>query len=182
VASPAHGTLFLGRRWLKRLVPSVKTDHASWRIGLNPRYRLVATDLDGTLLRSDGSISERTQRAVTALRAAGLTHVLASGRPPRSLRLVAERLGASGLAICCNGAIVYDLATDAIVHHAPMPAAAAGALVEALTAAAPGVSFAVERGLEFGCEPAWLAARPAAMREWVSWQAGRVLCAEPIPS
>jgi Cof subfamily protein (haloacid dehalogenase superfamily) len=144
------------------------------------RFRLIATDLDGTLLRGDGTVSARTLAALAAARAAGLIDVLVSGRPPRTLRPVAERVGATGLAVCCNGAIVYDLAGAAIVHHATMPAEVAQALVAALLRAAPGVCFAVERGLEFGCEPAWLAHRPL-RRDPVPWQAAALaLCAEPL--
>lgn len=126
--------------------------------------RLVATDLDGTLLRGDGTVSARTRRALAWARAAGVTVVLLSARPPRTLRLMARDAGVSGLAVCCNGALVYDLDADAIVEHAALPAGEAARLVAALRAAAPGVCFAVECGLTFGQEPdyALLAAGPAA--------------------
>jgi Cof subfamily protein (haloacid dehalogenase superfamily) len=144
------------------------------------RVRLIATDLDGTLLRRDGSISARTLAALAAAEAAGLTVALVSGRPPRSLRLVAERLGATGLAICCNGALVYDLAAGEIVHHAPMAAEVARRLVIELRRLTPDVAFAVECGLRFGCEPAYAALRrPLAAPDL--WQADALeLSAEPL--
>ncbi|HET8628014.1 MAG TPA: Cof-type HAD-IIB family hydrolase [Thermomicrobiales bacterium] len=117
--------------------------------------RLVATDLDGTLLRGDGTVSARTRRALAGARAVGATVVLISARPPRTLRLMARDANVGGLAVCCNGALVYDLDADTIVEQAALPAGVAAALVAALRAAAPGVCFAVERGLTFGQESAW---------------------------
>jgi len=124
--------------------------------------RLVATDLDGTLLRSDGAVSERTRRAVARAQEAGIAVVLVTARPPRTLRPLAWQVGATGLAICCNGAIVYDVTTDEVVGHAPLAAVAAQRLVVALRAAVPGVCFAVERGLRFGQEPRYAALAPIA--------------------
>ncbi|HET8789103.1 MAG TPA: HAD family hydrolase, partial [Actinomycetes bacterium] len=69
--------------------------------------RLVASDLDGTLLRPDETVSERTQRAVAAARDAGITVVLVSGRPPRNIGWLAERVGVGGIAICANGAVIW---------------------------------------------------------------------------
>ena len=67
--------------------------------------RLVATDLDGTLLHDDGTISPRTRRAISRAQEAGITVVLVTARPPRTLRLLAEQAGVNGPAICCNGAV-----------------------------------------------------------------------------
>ena len=83
--------------------------------------------------------------------------VLVTGRPPRRLKIVAQELGLTGLAVCCNGAIVYDLAADAIVQHDTLSSETARQLVTALREAVPEVCFAVERGLEFGHEPAYTA-------------------------
>ena len=75
------------------------------------RFRAIATDLDGTLLRSDKSISDRTRRAVLAAEDAGLLVVIATGRPPRWISPVIDVLGDRGLAGCANGASVYDPAS-----------------------------------------------------------------------
>ncbi|MGI8856471.1 MAG: HAD family hydrolase [Thermomicrobiales bacterium] len=120
-------------------------------------FRLVATDLDETLLRDDKTISERTREALRRVQEAGIALVLVTGRPPRRLKIVAQELGMTGLAVCCNGAIVYDLAADAIVQHDMLTPEIARQIVAALREAVPGVCFAVERGLVFGHEPAYTA-------------------------
>jgi Cof subfamily protein (haloacid dehalogenase superfamily) len=117
--------------------------------------RLVASDLDGTLLRPDETVSERTRRAVAAARDAGITVVLVSGRPPRSIGPLAERVGVGGIAICANGAVVWDLDTGTMVDSSPLAAEVATRLVHALRQAIPGALFAVELEGGFGREPGW---------------------------
>jgi Cof subfamily protein (haloacid dehalogenase superfamily) len=72
------------------------------------RIGLVATDLDGTLLRSDGSVSDRTVAALHAVADAGVAVVFVTGRPWRYLGDVLERTGVGGRVICGNGALVWD--------------------------------------------------------------------------
>lgn len=80
---------------------------------------VVATDLDGTLLRSDGTVGPRTLRALEAVQDAGATVVFVTGRPPRRLAPVADITGHRGVAICANGALVVDLSSgDVLVSHA----------------------------------------------------------------
>ncbi|MFF8591651.1 HAD family hydrolase [Streptomyces sp. NPDC015220] len=71
-------------------------------------YRLIATDLDGTLLRSDGSVSARTREALTAATAAGAAHLVVTGRAVPWTRHILDDLGYRGLAVCGQGAQVYD--------------------------------------------------------------------------
>jgi Cof subfamily protein (haloacid dehalogenase superfamily) len=117
--------------------------------------RLVASDLDGTLLRPDETVSERTRRAVAAARDAGITMVLVSGRPPRSIGPLAERVGVGGIAICANGAVLWDLDSGRMVDSSPLAAEVAARLVHALRQAIPGALFAVELESGFGREPGW---------------------------
>jgi Cof subfamily protein (haloacid dehalogenase superfamily) len=117
--------------------------------------RLVASDLDGTLLRPDETVSERTRRAVAAARDAGITVVLVSGRPPRSIGPLAERVGVGGIAICANGAVVWDLDSGTMIDSSPLAAEVATRLVHALRQAIPGALFAVELEGGFGREPGW---------------------------
>lgn len=117
--------------------------------------RLVATDLDGTLLRPDKTVSDRTRCVLGRLAQAGVVVVLVSARPPHTLRAVAHAAGLTGLAICSNGAIVYDLDRDEVVRHTPLGTDAARRLVGALRGAIPDVCFAFIRQARFACEPAY---------------------------
>nr|WP_206441221.1 HAD family hydrolase [Streptomyces boncukensis] len=69
---------------------------------------MVATDLDGTLLRSDGTVSERTRAALDAVCANGAAHIIVTGRAVPWTRPVLQELGYDGLAVCGQGAQVYD--------------------------------------------------------------------------
>ena len=142
--------------------------------------RLIATDLDGTLLRDDKTMSVRTIAALRRVREAGIVLVLVTGRPPRRLKIVARELDETGLAICCNGAIVYDLASDAIVEHDTLASDVARQLVFALREAAPGVCFAIERGLVFGHEPAYAYSGQIAEDEPPLSGDAHALCAEAV--
>jgi Cof subfamily protein (haloacid dehalogenase superfamily) len=107
--------------------------------------KLVATDLDGTLVRQDRTVSPRTVAVFRRLERAGVFIVLVTGRPIRWIFPVYEQLGVRALTICANGAATYDPATDTIVHSAPLQAAALAEVVARLRAEVPGVVFAVER-------------------------------------
>jgi Cof subfamily protein (haloacid dehalogenase superfamily) len=112
---------------------------------LPARPRLIATDLDGTLLRDDKSVSERTVAALAAAEAAGIEVFFVTGRPPRWMDVVRAYVHGHGLAICGNGAVVVDLragGTPVLVRPLPRPVALD--VVRELRIAAPGTSFAVE--------------------------------------
>ncbi|MCF2526447.1 HAD family hydrolase [Yinghuangia soli] len=121
----------------------------------SPRPRLVATDLDGTIVRSDGTISARTLAAIGTVEAAGVDVMFVTGRPPRWMDKVAEATGHHGLAICGNGAVVYDLRTEKIIDTHPMDVAAAREVAARIKAEIPDVSFAVETATGFAHEPAY---------------------------
>lgn len=116
--------------------------------------RLIATDLDGTLLRSDGSVAERTATALRAAEEAGVVVVVATGRPPRWIRQVADALGHTGLVVCANGAVVVDLHSEQVIETYPLGRSVVAKVADVVRSAVPGVQFAVEtpdRG--FGQEP-----------------------------
>ncbi|MFF3908128.1 HAD family hydrolase [Streptomyces sp. NPDC001848] len=71
-------------------------------------HQLIATDLDGTLLRSDETVSERTREALAAATAAGAVHIVVTGRSVPWTRYILDDLGYRGLAVCGQGAQVYD--------------------------------------------------------------------------
>jgi hydroxymethylpyrimidine pyrophosphatase-like HAD family hydrolase len=105
---------------------------------------LVATDLDGTIVRGDGTISPRTVAAFARVEAAGARFVLVTGRPPRMMPPIAAAFGHRGTAICANGALAYDMRTETIeaLHLIPQPLLAPTAA--ALRAAVPGIGIGVE--------------------------------------
>jgi len=106
-------------------------------------FRLLALDIDGTLLRSDKALSPRTRAAVDRARAAGVKLVLATGRRHPSARRVAEGLGGAPPLVLHNGALVVE--AGEVVRVSPLPRAAARAAV--LAGRACGLEPVVHRGL-----------------------------------
>ncbi|MFE1884035.1 HAD-IIB family hydrolase [Streptomyces diastatochromogenes] len=121
--------------------------------------RLIATDLDGTLLRDDKSVSPRTVAALAAAEASGIEVFFVTGRPARWMDVVSEHVHGHGLAICGNGAAVVDLHGGPGAHRfvKVRELARENALdaVRLLRAAAPGTVFAVEQTYGFHQEPAY---------------------------
>ncbi len=120
------------------------------------RFRLVASDLDGTLLRSDEEISPRTQAAIhSALGRAPF--VIATGRPPRWVHGVADQLGHRALCVCSNGALTVDLSEgERIVDSRLLSAVDALAAVEAIRSVLPDAAFAVDQLHGFAHDPAYV--------------------------
>lgn len=98
-----------------------------------PRVRLVALDIDGTLLRSDRTISSRTREAIDRARAEGVRVVLVTGRRHPSARRVALDLGGVVPLVLHNGALVVE--DDRVLRSRPLPRAAARRAIEAGRAA-----------------------------------------------
>lgn len=106
--------------------------------------RLVASDLDGTLLAPDGSVTPRTAAAWARLADIGIESVLVTARPPRWVDPLESIVGGHGLAICTNGAFVYDVAEHRLVEQHGIERDALLQMVRDLRAALPGIGFAVE--------------------------------------
>ncbi|WP_207760720.1 HAD family hydrolase [Mycolicibacterium sphagni] len=106
---------------------------------------LIATDVDGTLLDDDERITQRTRRAVRAAVASGVQFVLATGRPPRWVPPVVEELGFAPMAVCANGAVIYDSAQDRIISARTLPVDVLAEIAEIAARVIPGVGLAVER-------------------------------------
>jgi Cof subfamily protein (haloacid dehalogenase superfamily) len=106
---------------------------------------LIASDVDGTLLDDDEKITDRTRAAVHAAVDAGTPFVLATGRPPRWVEPVVDALGFAPMAVCANGAVIYDPATDRIVSARTLSIDVLGELAEIATRVIPGAGLAVER-------------------------------------
>ncbi len=123
------------------------------------RPGLIAIDLDGTLLRSDRTVSDRSRAAVAAVQSLGIGVIVATARSPRGARDLAAAAGIGGIAICANGAMLYDLDTDSVVAHTPLDASIAHLLVRGLRERFPKIAFGWEYELRFGSDPAYEALR-----------------------
>jgi len=106
---------------------------------------LIATDVDGTLLDDDEKITPRTREVVRAAVDSGAQFVLATGRPPRWVAPVVDGLGIAPMAVCANGAVIYDPSTDRIISARTLSADLLGELAEIATRVIPGAGLAVER-------------------------------------
>ncbi|MGA8210948.1 MAG: HAD family hydrolase, partial [Nocardioidaceae bacterium] len=107
--------------------------------------RLVATDLDGTLLHTDGTVTARTRQVLTAVEDLGVTVVFVTGRPLRWMESLWHHVGDHGLAVCSNGGIVYDVAAHAVRSLRPIPVEVGLQVADVLREQLPGTTFAVER-------------------------------------
>jgi len=107
--------------------------------------RLVATDVDGTLLTDDEHVSRRTAEVIARVVARGVPFLLVTGRPPRWVPPVAAQLPQVRLAVCSNGAVLYDAVEDRILWDHALPAARLAELADAVLATLPEAGLAVER-------------------------------------
>jgi Cof subfamily protein (haloacid dehalogenase superfamily) len=105
--------------------------------------RLILVDLDGTLVGADQAVSRRNAAALERATAAGARVVIATGRPLRFLEPVRASLGRS-IALCCNGALVVDLATDVVIESHLLDGDLFRAAVETVRAAGLDFIVAVE--------------------------------------
>jgi len=122
--------------------------------------RLVATDLDGTLVRTDGTVSDYTAGVLAELERRGVPTVFVTGRPLRWAEVVFSHVGSHGLAIVANGAVVWHVGRDVAVLQRPIEPAIALQACRALRAAVPGTTYAVEDLAGIGLEPAFLERYP----------------------
>jgi Cof subfamily protein (haloacid dehalogenase superfamily) len=118
--------------------------------------RLVATDLDGTLLHSDGTVTDRTRHVLDELDARGVTVVFVTGRPIRWMEPLWHHVGDHGLAICSNGGIVYDVPGRSVVEARTIPRDVGLEVASVIREALPGTVFGLEKSTGFAKEPAFL--------------------------
>jgi hydroxymethylpyrimidine pyrophosphatase-like HAD family hydrolase len=121
------------------------------------RFGLVASDLDGTLLRNDDTLSPRTKAAIDQVVERSI-FVMATGRPPRWVHPVAELLGHRGLAVCSNGALIMDLTDESLVDSRLLQPAHARAAVAMIHSLLPDAGIAVDRLSGFGHDPGYKSA------------------------
>ncbi|WP_051209044.1 HAD family hydrolase [Propionicicella superfundia] len=109
--------------------------------------RLIASDFDGTLLRSDKTVSERTHRLIRDVADAGILFVPASGRQLSNLAEPLARLGFAGTVLAANGALGIDVPDLTVRHSIEMRADAARMIIARLKEQVPSLRIAVAREL-----------------------------------
>lgn len=85
------------------------------------KYKVLALDFDGTTLRSDGTVSERTVKAIKKFKELGGKAFLCTGRIFPSIKPEAEKSGLTGEVYCYQGAALYDVSTGVRKNHIPVP-------------------------------------------------------------
>ncbi len=121
-----------------------------------PGVRLVATDIDGTLLDSTGHVSARNRAALEAAVEAGLLVAFVTGRPPRWLDDLVDETGHHGVAVGANGAVLYDMAREEVLLAHTLDRQLTLALALALRDEFPEVTFAIETARGFAAEPGYV--------------------------
>ena len=84
-------------------------------------YKLIAVDLDGTLLNQYGEVTENSKRVIKNVTRKGMQVVIASGRSIDSIKNISKEIGASKYIIAGNGAVVYDIKEDKIIYENYIP-------------------------------------------------------------
>ena len=123
---------------------------------------MIATDIDGTMLRSDGTLSARVLKALHAAWDAGIHVVPATGRPLMVSQDVITALGLNHHWIFANGAVTRHLERDEMIRGFWIDPSVAQGLVVELRAAFPEAGFAVEMERDVAFEPGFEALVPQA--------------------
>ena len=108
------------------------------------RFDLVAIDIDGTLLRPDKRLAHRVIRAVSEASQRGVKVVLATARPPRSVRAIYEALNLDTPQINYNGALIHDQRAGRAILHQPVPVQLGSQLIRYARRVDPNVIIGVE--------------------------------------
>ena len=85
-------------------------------------FKLVALDLDNTLIGHDGRLSPRVKVAVAQAQAQGAAVTIATGRGPTPTEQYAEELGLTTPLICFQGAMIYDHRARRVLHETRLEA------------------------------------------------------------
>lgn len=118
--------------------------------------RLIATDLDGTLLNAEGQISRSDREVLAEASARGVHLVIATGRPARWLDCLGPLTCLAPTVLVSNGAAEVELGTGNVVSRSALDTAVVRRLGDDLKRAFPDVLLALEEGMLFGSEPGWL--------------------------
>lgn len=119
------------------------------------RPKIIASDLDGTIVADYGYISDRTKAAFSAAHNKGINIYFATGRPIRWMKEIKENF-AFGLGICGNGAMIYDFINEKILEQWLISIDHQFEIVNRLRKEIPTVSFAVEIDEHFHREKSYI--------------------------
>ncbi len=122
---------------------------------MSKRPKLIASDLDGTIVAHYGKITQRTINAFRKAHSMGIEIYFVTGRPPRWMPEIQEAFGI-GKAICGNGAMLYNLQKAKVIEEWLMPVDAQIETIRRLRKAIPQISFAVESHNYFHREKAYI--------------------------
>ena len=132
---------------------------------MSPPVRLVASDLDGTLLGADGVVSDRTRRAIEAMAAAGIHVVAATGRSQWTAEPLLAPVGGVELVVCSNGASLYDLPRRVSLAEHPIADPVIDAILTGLADGFPGCFYGWETSTDLHYDAGFVDYRPSLVRE-----------------
>ncbi|ROV65431.1 MULTISPECIES: HAD family hydrolase [Streptomyces] len=110
-----------------------------------PAYALVATDLDGTLLRPDDTVSARSRAALGLAAASGARHLIVTGRPAPGIRALLADLAYTGLVVCGQGTQLYDADAGRLLRSVTLDREAADTALGKIEAEVGAVFAAVDQ-------------------------------------
>lgn len=106
--------------------------------------KLIAIDLDGTLLNAAGELSARTRAAIAALKAQGIRLVLSTGRPPRHIKKLAFELDLAELVVAYNGAAIVNFKTNETQYRYQLNALLAREIIAKMRHQYPDIMMGIE--------------------------------------
>ncbi|MFE6771725.1 HAD family hydrolase [Streptomyces griseus] len=110
-----------------------------------PAYALIATDLDGTLLRPDDTVSARSRAALARAAASGARHLIVTGRPVPGIRALLADLAYTGLVVCGQGTQLYEAGSGRLLRSATLDREAADTALGKIEAEVGAVFAAVDQ-------------------------------------
>lgn len=106
---------------------------------------LIATDVDGTLVDDGLKVTARNNAAINAAVVDGSHFVLCTGRPPRWIAQVVDQMDLAPIAVCANGAVIYDSATDRVLSANTLGPDDLAEIKDIIRTVLPGAALAAER-------------------------------------
>lgn len=119
----------------------------------------IVTDLDGTIVRADETVSAATIAACRSLRLRGIPVIAATARSPAGLRALQDLTPHLTLAVCCGGSIGYAPESETVLWRETLPVEAVQQLLAVVRAELPDAGFAAYDGESWRMTPAYVAIR-----------------------